>query len=152
MQDTQRPGTHTRFFTRTLRRRSLHLNRSWIKKRLSLAVSMGRQMRSLEAMHVLVLLFPAVGMLPAVISAAFVYSDGTFPHRGIEDPDPMLRFTPQTFYPEPFASLSNICYITSGLGLFLLPVLTGSFLAGHIFGIGLLYGFLGAGSWCGAHN
>ena len=59
----------------------------------------------------------------------------------------MMRFTPVTFYPEPFAALSNLCFVTSGLALFMLPMFSGSFIAPHVFGVGMLYSFLGAGSW-----
>lgn len=126
---------------RTLRRSSL-----W-RQRITAALSLGSSMRSFDAPHLLVLLFPTLGMVPAVAAAASVYLQVEPQFRNATETDPMLRFTPISFYPEPFASLTNLCYVTSGLVLFLLPMLSGSFLAPHVFGVGMLYSFLGAGSW-----
>ena len=133
--------TPTRMFTGSLRRSSM-----W-RRRISLAFSLGTQMRTVEATHVLVLLFPALGMIPAVVVAVHVYITGSTEFESGSHADPMLRFTPIVFYPEPFSSLSNLATVSSGLGLFLMPMISGSFLAPQVFGVGMLLSFLGAGSW-----
>ena len=130
-----------RLITRTMRRSSM-----W-RQRITVALSLGSSMRSFDATHLLVLLFPTLGMIPAVAAASTVYLQTRPQFRNESEADPMLRFTPITFYPEPFAALSNLCFVTSGLALFMLPMLSGSFIAPHVFGVGMLYSFLGAGSW-----
>ena len=128
-----------------LRRQSL--NASVWRRRVSAALSLGGRMRPFDATHVLALLFPVAGMIPAVVAAiSAYYADGaTF--RGADEDEPMMRFTPKAIYPEPFAGLSNIAYISSGVALFLMPLLSNSFLAPHAIGAGSLFALLGAGSW-----
>ena len=128
-----------------MRRKSL-TSSAW-RRRVSAAFSLGSKMRPFEATHVLALVFPISGMLPAVMLAITTYCvDGTV-YRGGDEAEPMLRFTPITIYAEPFAGLSNIAFVCAGTGLFLLPVLSGSFLAPHAIGAGVLFAFMGAGSW-----
>ena len=127
--------------------RSQSLTTSLWRRRISAALSLGGKMRAFDATHVLALCFPIAGMVPAVATAMAVYYAADTSYRGAEEADPMLRFTPRAVYPEPFAGLSNIAYIASGLALFLMPLLSGSFLAPHAIGAGVLFAFLGAGSW-----
>ena len=131
----------TSTLTATLRRSSM-----W-RRRISLALSLGTQMRTVEATHVLVLFFPALGMIPAVVVAVHIYVTGSTEFVSANHTDPMLRFTPVAFYPEPFSSLSNLATVSCGFGLFLMPMISGSFLAPQIFGVGMVLSFLGAGSW-----
>ena len=127
--------------------RSQSLTTSLWRRRISAALSLGGKMRAFDATHVLALCFPIAGMVPAVATAMAVYYAEDTSFRGAEEADPMLRFTPRAIYPEPFAGLSNVAYIASGLALFLMPLLSGSFLAPHAIGAGVLFAFLGAGSW-----
>ena len=103
------------------------------RRRIDAALSLGGQMRSFDATHCLALLFPMAGMVPAIVAACQVYTTSV-EYRNNTEADVMLRFTPISIYPEPFACLSNIAYLGSGLALFLLPLLSGSFLAPHAFG------------------
>lgn len=117
------------------------------RRRVSAALSLGSKMRPFEATHVLAFVLPVAGMLPAVVAAIGVYYlEGTI-FRGGDDPDLMLRFTPIAISTEPFAALSNIAFAAVGTGLFLMPMLSGSFLAPHAIGAGVLFAYLGASSW-----
>ena len=125
---------------RTLRRSSL-----W-RQRMTAALSLGSSMRSFDAPHLLVLLFPTLGMVLAVAAAASVYLQVEPQFRT------QLRPTQRSLHSDLFLSRAicisdQLCYVTSGLVHNLLPMLSGSFLAPHVFGVGMLYSFLGAGSW-----
>lgn len=123
------------------------LTASLWRRRVSAALSLGARMRPFDATHVLALFFPVVGMLPAIVCAISAYYVEGMTYRYGNETEPYMRFTPNALYPEPFAGLSNIAYITAGIALFIMPLLSGSFLAPHAVGAGVLFAFLGAGSW-----
>lgn len=141
---------HTSIAQRSMlptRKRRLSMTASVWRRRISAAFSLGSRMRPFEATHVMALFFPVMGMLPAVLLSVQAYYLDSTAYRLADEEEPMMRFTPIMIYPEPFAGLSNLSYIAAGIALFLMPVLSGSFLAPHAIGAGVFFAVVGAGSW-----
>jgi len=93
-----------------------------------------------------------VGTIPAVVYASSVYLDSTvrYSAAGFTERD----FTPERdvgdrpfSIAEPFATVTNLCLITSGIGFFFMQALSERYLSPQLFGMAIFFVFLGAASW-----
>jgi hypothetical protein len=101
---------------------------------------------NLEAVHTLSLLWPLLGMLfPAGYSAS-VYLDADTAYRG--DEVGRMQYTPTTAlgFAEPFAAGSNLSYFLAGVGLFVMPFLSGDHMPAPTFAIAVFLCTLGGAS------
>ena len=93
-----------------------------------------------------------VGTIPAVVYASSVYLDSKVRYSA-------AGFTEREFTPErdvgdrpfsiaePFATVTNLCLITSGIGFFFMQALSERYLSPQLFGMAIFFVFLGAASW-----
>ena len=82
--------------------------------------------RNLESLHTLALFFPLLGMAIPTVSAAICYWSSDTVFSGYEGVSGSRRHTPENaWYLEPFAAPANLAFWFAGLGLFLMPYLSG---------------------------
>ena len=92
-----------------------------------------------------------IGTIPAVVYASSVYLDSTVRY-GADGTE--RKFTPERdvgdrpfSIAEPFATVTNLCMITSGIGFFFMQALSERYLSPQLFGMAIFFVFLGAASW-----
>ena len=92
-----------------------------------------------------------IGTIPAVVYASSVYLDSTVRY-GADGT--ARKFTPERdvgdrpfSIAEPFATVTNLCLITSGIGFFFMQALSERYLSPQLFGMAIFFVFLGAASW-----
>ena len=110
---------------------------------------------NLEAVHTVTLFFTTLGMLPATWFAIAVYSDSnvTYVDGSVLTGERWTAYTPVTHLAnhygilEPFAAVSNTATFCGGLGLFLMPFLSGDFMPAPTFAVAAYMALLGASSW-----
>jgi len=115
---------------------------------------------AIEIQHTLPLLAVLVGIIPALVAGMHTHWIGDVTFFDLEDL-PLTNDTkfaahghrnlyylntPDTFSPEPFAALSNLCFWTAGVGFLLLPGLMSKNLPVGTAGTGLIIALLGCGS------
>ena len=106
---------------------------------------------NLESLHVIVLFFTMVGMLlPVGVSTSVYWVSNTSYHEDATLSDgseyDKYKYTVDGLMLEPFSAWANATYFTAGLGLFLLPFLSGDHMPAAVFGIALFLCILGGSS------
>ena len=126
---------------------------------------------NLEAMHTLALFWSMLGMIVPVWVSARTYLSSTpyflnatsasvVPRNGASYVTDLSKELPSNDYidtpigvefiipcAEPFAALANLAYFTAGLGLYMMPFLSGDFMPAPVFGVAIFLCVLGACSW-----
>ena len=102
---------------------------------------------NLEAMHTLALLFPLLGMTLPVGYSCAVYLDSNMTYlEEVSRNQRFHQFTPDVVFHEPFSAFANAAYFTAGMGLYLIPFLSGDFMPKETFAIALYLMLLGGAS------
>ena len=123
---------------------------------------------NLEAMHTLALFWSMLGMIAPVWVSARTYLSSTpyflnatsasvVPRNGASYVTDLSKELPSNEFidtpigvefiipcAEPFAALANLAYFTAGLGLYMMPFLSGDFMPAPVFGVAIFLCVLGA--------